>query len=152
MAQLNTKKVKTKKRSSLRFGPIFRPTLGEYQKKKKKKGLHSMVLAMRIGQRSDVNFFVWRLSKLGQKNQLNLIEDRLKCGSRSFDVVSSLQNSSPHCKFLATRLAVMLQLTVVAKTKFIQIIVFAARRVVFLLFSIFGAKASQTFIFYVYFH
>ena len=44
----------------------------------------------------------------------------------------------------------MPQLTVVAKTKFIQIIVYAARRVVFLLFFIFGTKASQTFIFCVY--
>ena len=52
-----------------------------------------------------VFFFFWRSPKFGQKNRLNLIYDRLKPGSRSFDVVFSLQNSPlPHCKFLATRL------------------------------------------------
>ena len=39
--------------------------------------------------------FFWRSPKFGQKNRLNLSEDRSKCGSRSFDVVSSLQNSTP---------------------------------------------------------
>ena len=32
-AKMKTKKMKTKKRSLLRFGPFFRPTLGEDQKK-----------------------------------------------------------------------------------------------------------------------
>ena len=40
-------------------------------------------------------FFVLRSSKFGQKNRLNLSKDRSKFGSRSFDVVSSLQNSPP---------------------------------------------------------
>ena len=50
-------------------------------------------------------FFLWRSPIFGHKNLLNLIQDRSKSWSRSFDVVSSLQNSPPHCKFLAARLA-----------------------------------------------
>ena len=55
----------------------------------------------------DIFFLFWRSPKFGQKNQLNLSEDRSKSGSRSLEVVSSLQNIAKphHCKFLATRLA-----------------------------------------------
>ena len=40
-------------------------------------------------------FFFLTSPKFGQKNRLNLSEDRLKSGSRSFDVAHSLQNSPP---------------------------------------------------------
>ena len=41
-------------------------------------------------------FYFWRSPKFGHKNRLNLNEDQPKSGSRSFDVVSSLQNSPPN--------------------------------------------------------
>ena len=41
------------------------------------------------------DLFFWRSSEFGLKNRLNLSEDQRKSGSRSFDVVSKLQNSPP---------------------------------------------------------
>ena len=51
----------------------------------------------KFGQKNQLNFsvdlFFLRSRKFGQKNRLNLSEDQSKCGSRSFHVVSSLQNN-----------------------------------------------------------
>ena len=53
----------------------------------------------KVGQKNRLNLseelFFLSSPKCGQKNQLNLSEDRSKFGSRSFEVVSSLQNSPP---------------------------------------------------------
>ena len=47
--------------------------------------------------------FYLEITPIWTVNRHNLIQDRLKSGSRSFVVFSSLQNSPPKCKFVATR-------------------------------------------------
>ena len=54
----------------------------------------------KFGQKNRLNIgedlFFLRSSKFGLKNRLNLSENQQKSGSRSFDVVSSLQTAPPN--------------------------------------------------------